>query len=186
MKIGILSLSTLVVVLGLYAYRDDTKNNKFIEPDYMDSTVKPGDNFFSFVNGQWIKNAVIPPTETRIGSFLDLYNRTKKNLKSILDSVSSFSQAPGSLEQKVGDFYASGMDTVAIEKRGYDPVKPYLQQINALTDVKSLLQFEAQSHKEGFSYLVGMGIGADDKNSSLNIAAFYQTGLGSTRPGLLF
>ncbi len=51
----------------------------------------------------------------------------------------------------MGDFYGSGMDSVTIEQRDYDPVKPLLQQINALTDAKSILQFEAQRHKEGFN-----------------------------------
>ncbi|MGI8637973.1 MAG: M13 family peptidase, partial [Segetibacter sp.] len=70
------------------------------------------------------------------------------------------------------------MDTTTIEKRGYDPVKPFLQQINALTDAKSIMQFEAQRHKEGFNYIAAMGVSPDEKNSSMNIAVFYQTGLG--------
>lgn len=151
---------------------------KFIETGFMDSTVKPGDDFFRFVNGKWLKTAVIPPTETSLGSFLDLYNTTKANVKLILDSVSTVKQSAGSLEQKVGDLYAAGMDSVTIEKRGFQPVQPYLQQINALTDAKSIMQFEAQRHKDGFSYVAAMYIGADDKNSKMNIAAFGQTGIG--------
>lgn len=179
MKIALLSFSSLLILLGLFAYKGDQKaKTKFIQTKYMDSSVKPGDNFFLFVNGKWIKEAVIPPTESGIGSFIDLRNGTKGNLRSILDSVSKIKQPKGSLEQKVGDFYAAGMDSVAIEKRGYDPIKPYLQQIDALTDAKSIMGFEAQRHKEGFSYIAAVGIGADDKNSSMNIAAFYQTGLG--------
>ncbi len=178
MKIVFVGVTTLLLAAGLFAYKEDHKPGKFIETSYMDSSVKPGDNFFLFVNGNWIKNAVIPPTETRIGSFLDVYNRTKDNLKSILDSVSTVPQAAGSLEQKVGDFYASGMDTVTIEKLGYSPVKPFLAQVNEVTDVKSLLKLEAKMHTLGYSYIVGFGIGPDDKNSSMNIASIYQTGLG--------
>jgi putative endopeptidase len=179
MKFKLLCFSTLLVAVGLYAYKEDNDGNKkFIETAYFDSTVKPGDNFFEFVNGKWIKTAVIPPTETGLGSFLDLYNRTKGNLKSILDSVSTTSQAKGSIEQKVGDFYASGMDSANIEKLGFTPIKPYLQQVDALTDAKSIMQFVAQRQKEGFSYLAGMYIAADEKNSSKNIGILYQTGLG--------
>lgn len=179
MKVRIAILSAALVVTCLYAYKEDKRPvQKFIETAYMDLTMKPGDNFYLFVNGAWIKSSVIPPTETRIGSFLDLYNRTKEHVKSILDSVSTVHQSMGSLEQKVGDFYGSGMDSVAIEKRGFDPVKPYLQQINGITDVKSLLQFESARQKEGFSYIAAVGIGPDDKNSSMNIASLYQTGLG--------
>ncbi|HEX8279362.1 MAG TPA: M13 family metallopeptidase, partial [Segetibacter sp.] len=179
MKIALLSFPSLMILLGLYAYKGDKKvNAKFIQTEYMDSTVKPGDNFFEFVNGKWIKEAVIPPTESGIGSFLDVYNGTKEHLRLILDSVSKVQQPKGSLEQKVGDFYASGMDSIAIEKRGYDPIKSYLQQVNGLTDAKSIMQFEAQRHKEGFGYIAAIVVGADDKNSSMNIAAFFQTGLG--------
>ncbi len=179
MKIGKAGLLSLLIVVGLYAYKGDPiTGRKFIETSYMDSSVKPGDNFFLFVNGSWIKNTDIPPTETRIGSFLDVYNTTKNNIKAILDSVSTIPQPVGSLEKKVGDFYAAGMDTLTIEKLGYAPVKPYLQQIVAVRDLQTLLTFEAQMHKQGFSYIAAFGIGPDDKNSSLNVAGLYQTGLG--------
>ncbi|MCW3110049.1 MAG: putative metalloendopeptidase [Segetibacter sp.] len=179
MKLRLVSLSSLLILLGIYGWKaDNDPTRKFIETAYMDPTVKPGDNFFLYVNGGWLKTAVIPPTETSLGSALEVYNRTKEHLKLILDSVSHVSQPKGSIEQKVGDFYASGMDSVTIEKRGYDPVKPYLQKIDALTDAKSIMQFEAQRNKEGFIYIAAMNIGADEKNSSKNIAVFSQTGTG--------
>lgn len=179
MKLGFASLTGLLVLLGIYAYNEDNSNGKkFIETRYMDSSIKPGDNFFMFVNGKWIKNTPIPPTETRIGSFLDLYNRTKTNLKIILDSVSGTSQKAGSIEQKVGDFYASGLDSATIERRGYDPIKPFLQKLETVKNVNDLLQFEASRQRDGFHYIAAMGIGPDDKNSAINIAGFYQTGLG--------
>jgi putative endopeptidase len=154
------------------------KQKQFLETANMDSSVKPGDNFFLYVNGGWIKKAQIPPTETQLGSFLELYNRTKANLHSILDEVSKPGQAAGSIEQKVGDFYASGMDSATIEKRGYDPVKPTLQQIDAIKDAKGVMQFVAAQQLEGDGLLLGQAIGADEKNSSINIASYYQSGLG--------
>lgn len=177
MKSGVVSVSALLLMLGVAAWKADP-TRKFIDTSFMDPSVKPGDNFFLYVNGGWLKSAVIPATETRIGSFIDLYNRTKTNLRSIFDSVSTVPQSKGSIEQKVGDFYASGMDSVTVERRGYDPVKPILQQINTLRDSKSIMQFEAQRHKDGFIYLVALGVGADDKNSSMNMAQVSQTGTG--------
>lgn len=178
-RIAAFGFLCLFIFPGIFAYRnDEKKGEKFIETAYMDSTVKPGDNFFLFVNGKWIRNTTIPPTESGVGSFLDVYNTTKNHLKLILDSVSTVPQPAGSLEQKVGDFYASGMDSVTIEKRGLEPVRPYLKEVDALTDAKSIMRFEAEKQKEGFNYIAAMGIGADDKNSNMNIAGFYQTGLG--------
>ena len=144
----------------------------------MDSSVKPGDNFFLYVNGKWLKTAVIPPSESGTGAFLDVYNVTKDHLHMILDSVSKSGFDKGSVAQQTGDFYTSGMDTVTIEKLGYEPVKPVLAQIAALTDAHSIMQFAAHQATEENNLLIDSYIGADDKNSSMNIAAFFQTGLG--------
>src|SRR4051794_39156983 len=100
MKIAWLSFCSLLILFALYSYKKDVKvKQKFIETAYMDSSVKPGDNFYLFVNGKWINNSTIPPTETRIGSFNDVLNTTKGHLRSILDSVSKFPQPKGSIEQ---------------------------------------------------------------------------------------
>src|SRR4051795_9176586 len=107
MKTGRLGLFVGLLLTGLYAWKaEKDPAKKFIETKYMDPSVKPGDNFFLYVNGGWLKKAVIPPTETSQGSTLELFNRTKANLKAILDSVSSVPQPKGSIGQKVGDFYA--------------------------------------------------------------------------------
>ncbi len=156
----------------------DSARKQFVETANMDSSVKPGDNFFLFVNGKWLKTAEIPGTQTSAGSFLDLYNRTRDNLKDILEGAAKANAKKGSTEQQVGDFYASGMDSATIEKRGYEPLKPYLQQVAALTDAAGIRKLEAELHKDGLSYIIGMGIGADEKNSSMNIIGFGQTGLG--------
>ncbi len=154
------------------------KDKAFLETTNIDSTVKPGDNFFLYVNGAWIKKAQIPPTETQLGSFLELYNRTKANLHNIVEEAAKGGQPAGSIEQKVGDFYASGMDSATIEKLGYDPVKPYLQQIDAIKDARGIMQFVASQQLEGNGIFMGQSIGADEKNSNMNIASFYQAGLG--------
>jgi putative endopeptidase len=151
---------------------------KFIETGYFDSSVKPGDNFFLFVNGKWIKGAVIPSTESGIGSFLDVYDTTKNRIHQLLDSVAKGGFAKGSIAQKVGDLYASGMDSATIEKLGITPIKPDLAKIDSLKNAKDIMAFVAQEAKSESNYLIGFYIGADDKNSAVNIAAFGQTGLG--------
>src|SRR5690349_11326997 len=130
----------------------DTTRRHFIETANMDSSVKPGDNFYLFVNGKWIQHAQIPGTQTSSGAFTDLYNRTRDNLKTLLEDAAKSNASSGSNEQLVGNFYASGMDSVTVEKRGYDPIKPYLQRAAAITDAKSIMQLEADMHKDGFSY----------------------------------
>ncbi|MGI8952849.1 MAG: M13 family metallopeptidase [Chitinophagaceae bacterium] len=172
---------TACITISAVFYSCQTKTKtekKFIEVANMDSSVKPGDNFFLFVNGSWIKKATIPSTESDIGAFLDLYDTTKEHIHGILDSVSKGNFAKGSIAQKVGDFYASGMDSATIEKRGYDPVKPYLQKIDSLKNVNEMLQFIAEQQTADDGLLYGLGVGSDDKNSAMNIAIFSQGGLG--------
>ena len=177
---GAILLSLAVVSCNTSAKTEEAsgKEKKFLDLTAMDSTLKPGDNFFEFVNGGWIKKATIPLSESEIGTFLDLYNGTLDHQKSILDDVSKQTNTAGSLEQKVGDFYASGMDSATIEKLGYDPVKPYLLKIDAIKDAGGIMQFIAEQQTMDNGLLFGFGIGPDDKNSSMNIAAFYQGGLG--------
>ncbi|GAB3927251.1 M13 family metallopeptidase [Larkinella terrae] len=144
----------------------------------IDTTRKPGDDFFTYVNGIWSDTARIPASQTGVGSYSFLNYPQRIRLQGILDSLSASQNPAGSIEQKVGDFYASGMDTVAINKRGYEPIKPVLARIDALTDVPSLLKLVAEEQKTGDGSLIGFSVGPDDKQSTINIAQFYQTGIG--------
>jgi len=154
------------------------KGKSFIDTSTMDLSVKPGDNFFEYVNGGWEKRTTIAPTESSAGAGLEMYNRTKEHLHEILDSAAKGSFTNGSIGQKVGDFYASGMDSVTIDKLGYDPLKPTLQKIDSIKDAKAVMQFVAQQTVEGNNLLIATGIGPDAKNSAINIAGFGQSGLG--------
>jgi len=179
MRKHLLLPAVILVTMGLSAYGQQTqKRQAFIEKANFDSSVKPGDNFYLYVNGKWIKNTPIPPTETRIGSFLDVYNVTKEHVKGILVDVSKGGAPVGSIEQKVGDFYAAGMDSATIEKRGYDPIKPTLQEIDGISDVKGIVAFIAKQQTKNNDILYAPYVGSDDKNSSINILGFYQSGLG--------
>jgi len=154
------------------------KRTVFFDKTAMDTTVRPGDNFFEYAGGAWLKKTKIPESESGWGSFYTLYNDNLKNLNKILNNLSKTEHSKGSNEQKVADLYASGMDTVAIEKLGYTPLKPVLDKIKGLKDYKELIAYIAGSYKDGDGYLMGFYVGPDDKNSTKNLAQFTQTGLG--------
>jgi len=176
---GLLWISAVLLLVLACNNPDKTVTaSKFLDAAAMDTSVKPGDNFYLYVNGSWLKKTTIPATEFGLGGFVDLYNSTQDILHSLLDSISKLSNAPGSIQQKVGDLYASGMDSVTIDKLGYEPIKPYLQKIQAIKTVPELLQYVAALQAEGKTNLFGLNITSDDKNSAMNIAAFGQTGLG--------
>src|SRR5215469_15043254 len=86
----------------------------FVDVAGLDSTIKPGDNFFRFVNGRWYDTVKIADDQTGIGSYSFLNIPQKQLLQHILDSVAVSSHPQGTIDQQVGDFYASGMDTLTI------------------------------------------------------------------------
>src|ERR1700727_408408 len=116
----------LLAAAGCKNKSDDQQRTVFFDKAGMDTTVKPGDNFFLYANGKWMKDTKIPPSQTGWGSFYTLDDDNVKDLHKILEDVSSKDNTAGSVEQKVGDMYKSGIDTAAMDKLGYEPVKPLL------------------------------------------------------------
>lgn len=173
-----------LAAIGLFTFfscnqkSDTNQRAQYFDTAGMDSTVKPGDNFFLYANGGWIKTNKIPDDQSGWGSFYTLYDENQKKLKAILEEASAKKDAPkGSAEQKVGDYYASGMDTMAIEKKGYEPLKPMLGKIAAVKDYKELVSLVAASYAAGDGDMFGFYINTDDKNSSQYIVCLSQTGL---------
>ena len=109
----------LSFVLAFFsACQNNTPNppeRTFVDVSGIDSSIKPGDNFFRYVNGKWYDTVKIAGDQAGIGSYSFLNIPQKQLLQNILDSVSKTEHTPGSIDQKVGDFYASGMDTTTID-----------------------------------------------------------------------
>jgi putative endopeptidase len=127
-----------VTFLSSFKGKDEKKDKsmtkeKAIDITNMDPSVKPGDNFYEYVNGTWIKKHPVPPEYSQYGAFTVLYEQNQKKLKSLIDKVSAKKDAEnGSVAQKIRDFYNSGMDTVAIENAGIKPIEPFLKRIEKL------------------------------------------------------
>ena len=169
---------SLVLLLAGACQRASIPSTKRVVITGIDPSKKPGDDFFMYANGIWNDTARIPASQTGVGSYSFLNYPQRIRLQGILDSVSASTNPAGSIEQKVGDFYASGMDTAAINKRGYAPITPLLARIDALTDVPSLLALVADEQKVGDRSIIGFYVGPDNQQSTVNIAQFSQTGIG--------
>lgn len=166
------------VAILLFVSACNTESSKHvIEITGIDSSLKPGQNFFRFVNQKWYDTAQIPPSQPGVGAYMFMNYPQRLRLQRILDSVSKANNPAGSIEQKLGDYYASGMDSVTINKAGYDPIKPILSDIERITDIPSMLKFVAKQSTVYNSSLVGFGIAPDNKNSNMNIAHLYQAGI---------
>ena len=143
----------------------------------LDRTVPPCDDFYRFANGNWMKNNPIPASETGWGGFNQLRNRNRDVARGILEKVAADRTAkPGSNAQKVGDFYAAAMDSVAVEKAGLKYLQPRLAKINAIQDVAGVQRYLADPKNLGKGWY-GFGVGQDPKNSTLYAVQVRQGGL---------
>ncbi|MBZ4187940.1 M13 family metallopeptidase [Niabella beijingensis] len=144
----------------------------------MDTTIKPGDDFFLYANGTWVRNTAIPGDKTRWGSFDELRDKTNKSVHTLLDDVAKEEAAPGTLQFNVAAFYKSGMDTAAIDKAGVTVLKQQLDAIKAISSPQQLLDVIIENGKNGLQTVLPHFIGPDDKNVNQNIIQFMQGGLG--------
>ncbi|HET6931180.1 MAG TPA: M13 family metallopeptidase N-terminal domain-containing protein, partial [Candidatus Acidoferrum sp.] len=144
----------------------------------LDRTCKPCDDFYQFAMGGWMKANTIPAEYSTWGSFTVLRDKNLAGMRTILESAGNSKAAAGSNEQKIGDFYASCMDTAAIEAAGAKPLAADLSAVAAIQDRKGLDAEIARLHHESNNVAFGFGATPDFKNSSQMIAAARQGGLG--------
>ena len=144
-----------------------------------DTLVNPADDFFKYANGGWFKNNPIPSTEQSNGIFRTIADTINNQIKQICEKSSQDESAEvGSNKQKIGDFYASGMDSIAINKAGISPLKSEFAKIDAIKDIPSLLTSIAHLHTIGASPAFSFYIGQDDKISTKYALFLGQGGLG--------
>lgn len=140
-----------------------------------DTAVKPGDDFFKYANGHWLATFQMPADKPRFGAFDELGDKSEADVKSIIDGFASSPPAAGTNVAKAADFYASWMDEATLETRGVEPLKPYLDEINGITDKAGLLKVLA---KVGYSAPFGFGIEADTADPKRYAVWAAQGGLG--------
>jgi putative endopeptidase len=164
------------------------KNPPPLDPKNMDTSIKPGDDFYAYANGTWVKNNPVPPEYSRWAAFTQLAERNNDALHEIAEKAAAGApkdSKPGKTDkaaaadvQKVGDFYASGMDEAAVDAARMKPLEPELKRIDAMKDRKEVLKQIAHMHSMGIFPFFFFISGQDDKNSSMVIAQAYQGGLG--------
>ena len=144
----------------------------------IDKNVDPGQDFFKYATGTWMKNNPIPISERAWGIGNLVQEETYARLKSILSEAASKNNKKGTSEQKVGDFYFAGMDTVNIEKQGTSPLRSELNKIKSIKNKKDLLDVIARLQQIGVDAMFGDFVGQDEKNSDKWAFYLWQGGLG--------
>lgn len=184
MKYNLLQVFAISGVIAITSCTQSTQKeenqmeqNLAINKVDMDLSVKPGENFYQYSNGGWIKNNPVPNDKTQYGSFTVLYDNNQEQLKSLVIDVSKSDNEKGTNAQKIADFYNSGMDTAKIKADGIKPIETYLQRIDKINNTDDLIGVVGQMHIEGFSPMFIFSDVQDDKNSSNVISIIYQGGI---------
>ncbi len=153
------------------------KKMKYIDKSNMDLSIKPGDNFYLYANGNWMKNNPVPASKTRWGSFDGLREESSKRLQGLLDDAANTNTTRDRKKQIIGDFYASGMDSAAIEAKGYQPIKPVLDRLKNIASKQDVLHEIIALRTSGMGgALYTMGVGPDRKNVMINMPSVGQGG----------
>jgi predicted metalloendopeptidase len=139
------------------------------------TAVKPGDDFFAYMNGTWLDTFAIPADKASYGVAEKLDDEARANVRKIIEEAAASKAAAGSIEQKIGDFYASFMDTAKIEAAGINALKPDLDHIAAARTPADLSRLFGEP---GFQSPIGVYVGPDDKNPDAYFVNLVQSGLG--------
>ena len=167
----------LLLIFSITAKAQIIKAN---DPVYenLDKSIRPGDNFFLYANGGWLKRNPIPPAYSSWGIGNVVSDDLRERLKTINEKAEKQHAANGTNTQKIGDFYYSGLDTIAIEKLGINALKEPLQRIDAINNIPDVLDVAAYLTTIGARNFIGVGVGQDAKNSVKTMLHLRQSGLG--------
>ena len=176
MRVSRLLLASVAIALALPAAAAAPRFAPWgVDLTAADATVKPGDDFFAFVNGGWDKRTQIAPDRTFAGIDSVLNDQIEKDVHAIIDEQAANPGPRGSVSQQVGDYYGSYMDEAAIERAGRAPLTPYLARIAAARTSRDLARLFGST---GYTSPVAMFIAPDTVDPTLNTVYVTQTGLG--------
>ena len=150
-----------------------------IDPKNLDKSVKPGNDFFRYAAGGWMDTHPLDAEHPSNGAFTDLYEESQKQIQDLILQYADTPQQKGSLGQKIGSLYRLMMDSVRLNREGWEPLKPVLAKIAAVKDRREYQLVTAQLDRKGESTMMfGMGVEADMRQADMNLVSIGQGGLG--------
>jgi putative endopeptidase len=180
MKYRYFTIAMVAAAVGFAAFRNGnttTAGSKGIDLGNFNTSANPAQDFYEYVNGNWMKNNPIPATESAWGSFNEVRERNTVKLKTVLDEAANDKNAkPGSNRQKIGDYYAMATDSAKLEKDGIKPLADEFAMIDRIKTTDDLAKVVAHHHTIGAGSIFGFGVGQDPKISTQYIAFMGQGG----------
>ena len=162
--------------LGAFA---QTNLSSGIDLKNLDTSIKPGNDFYHYAAGGWLKSHPLDAEHAENGAFVDLQELNQKRIQGIILEYASKPQQKGSLGQKIGSLYNLMMDSVRLNREGWAPIKPTLDKIAAIKNIKEYQLVCAQLDRNGEGTMMfGIGVGADQKDAEWNLVGIGQGGLG--------
>ena len=143
----------------------------------LDTTALPGTDFYQFACGGWMKNHPLTDEYSQYGSFTILAENNRKQMQGLIEELAKAEHEQGSVAQKIGTLYNLAMDSVKLNQEGIAPIKAELEEIAALKDKKDVYALLGSLERRGITSYLGTGVGADQKNSSMNAVYTSQAGL---------
>ena len=168
----------MIPVMMLAACQPKEVKAPALDPTDMDLSVKPGDDFFLYANGGWMKKNPLKPEYARFGSFDVLREQNVENLNALFSEMTEMTPEPGTVEQKIVDLYKQGLDSTRRNAEGAAPLKKYLDEIYAQPDKKALAAHLGKLNLIGEGGFFGGGVEADLMDSKNQIFYLGQGGLG--------
>lgn len=182
MKKSIIYITSLFLIASCASSKsaNNSQENTYntVSIDLMDKDINPGEDFFMFCNGNWVRNTVIPATESRWGSFNELEKSNNEKLTKILEECAAIPGNVGSQSQILGAYYASLVNMKQRNSLGITPIQTELKQIESLTRKDLIVEIIATHHADGIGSAFSFGIGQDLKQVDKNISYLGQGGIG--------
>jgi putative endopeptidase len=182
-------LAVAALAIALTACNSPTAKNTVDSPtqpkahhglrlDYMDTTVSPVNDFYRYANGGYMKSKEIPAEESRWGVFTELGETNVTRIHGIMQECSKSGAQKGSIEQKIGDYYKTAMDSAKIEQLGVKAIQADLDKIAAIKTTADMVPVLASMHRRGMGPLFSLWVDQDAKNSARFIININQGGTG--------
>ncbi len=176
-KICIPLTAAAIAVMTLLGACKQNQTTSGIDLANMDTTIVPGNDFYRYAGGGWIKAHPITPEYSRFGAFEYLAEENLKQIRELIEGIAAQQHKTGTIEQKIGDLYNLAADSVKRNNDGYNPIKGDLEAIRAIQNKEQLPQNIAMLQKIGLGLFFMPYVGADEMDSRNNIFQLYQGGL---------